>query len=126
MSKTPARALGARAVCAAALLTAAGSAWSAPNKCTGKDGKVTYTEQPCAQNQTQATVKVTAAPSGASGQRKGRLSPEQQARCTQARAIVDSLRKEIANEKHKNKVELLATARQQIAEADQLLHAQCD
>ena len=128
MARNHIRAFGAFAFSAAVLSTPSGSAWSAPNKCTGKDGKVTYTEQPCAQNQTQATVRISAAPAGGQGSRPrtGRLAPGQQARCEQARAMVDALKKEIANGRHKDKADLVASAREEIAKTEQLIHQQCD
>ena len=116
-------------ICAAAVSTTADPAWSAPNKCTGKDGKVTYTEQACPQNQTQAVVKIMAAPSSdgpASGQRTTRgSSPRHEAQCAQARDVLESLKKEIEDEKHKDQADLVASARQEIAKAEQLIREQC-
>ena len=130
MSKNDVRILGMNIICAVAILPFAESAWGALNKCTGTDGRVTYTEQMCEQNQTKTTVKITIAPpsdSQGSGPRKNRvLSPEQVAQCELARRVLESGKKETAQERNKDKGDLLVRAKQENAKLEQFIRELCN
>ena len=129
MRKQYVRFLGLHVICAVAMLTAADSAWSSLNKCTGTDGKVTYTEQPCEQNQTRTTVKISSTrPSEDQGSypRNNLASPGQVAQCEQARKILQIAKNEVADERHKNKHDVLASAKQTIANLERLIREQCN
>lgn len=130
MRKDNFRILGLNIICAAVLMPLAGSAWGALNKCTGTDGKVTYTEQPCEQNQSKTTVTI-AAPPPADGPRSGTgknrdLAPGQVARCEQARRALEFGKREAAQERNRAKADLLASMKQNIASLEQLIQEQCN
>lgn len=119
------------AICAAASLAWTGPAWATLNKCIGADGKVTYTEQPCEQNQTKATVKITAPPPSSergSGSRVGNrtLSPGEAAQCERARQSLESGKRMIAQERDPRKAELVASLRQEAAILEQMIREQCN
>jgi hypothetical protein len=129
LNKNHVRVLGLNVMCAAAMLTSAAPAWSAMNKCTGTDGKVTYTEQPCEKSQTKTTVKIESPPPSSgqgSGMRKNReLSPGQIERCERARMTLEMGKREMQQERNKNKTDLLASAREEAANLEKLIREQC-
>ncbi len=110
----------------AALLVASHSA-SGFNKCTGPDGKITYTEQQCAQSHSKSTVNVSAPPPPAAAAPKSGAprSPGQEAQCERARRTYAALQAEVALERNKHKTEMLAQARQDLANMDTLLRKHC-
>jgi hypothetical protein len=130
MSEDDARILGMQIICATVMLTWAGSGWGALNKCTGTDGKVTYTEQACEQSQTKTTVKITSAPTfdgqGAGSRSSRDLSPGQAAQCERARRSLESGKREVAQERNKSKGYLLESLRQETANLEQLIREQCN
>ena len=130
MSQNDVRTFGLNIICAAAMLMLTGSAWGTLNKCTGADGKVTYTEQRCEENQTKSSVKIKAAPpfepQGSGLIKNAHLSPGQVALCDRARKTLESGKREIAQESNKNKADLLASTRQEMSNLDQLIREQCN
>ena len=122
--------LGVRILQTMVLLAATQSSWGALNKCTGADGKVTYTEQVCEQSQTRTNVKIVSAPpvdSEVAGSRRNHdISPGQRALCERARLTLESGKRTVADERYKKQQDVIANARQEIGNLEKLIREQCN